>query len=132
MHPKRRNMRLESYLPCGLDPSCLIAFLAAVTSILLPTSEGLILLNSKMTIREVTGLGTDLPLEALAPTRSTYDDENDVDNGSRPLGRKRKKKARRKSFCHCPFDCINREGIEFHNVSLSGELYSGSSYIYYQ
>ena len=27
----------------------------------------------------------------------------------------------RKRFCNCAFDCLTEEGIEYHNVTLSGE-----------
>ena len=26
-----------------------------------------------------------------------------------------------KRFCNCAFDCLTEEGIEYHNVTLSGE-----------
>ena len=27
----------------------------------------------------------------------------------------------KKRFCNCAFDCLTEEGIEYHNVTLSGE-----------
>ena len=28
----------------------------------------------------------------------------------------------KKRFCNCAFDCLTEEGIEYHNVTLSGKL----------